>query len=152
MRKFLCLFLVSLISFICVSCDEGGPYESVPYEVNDVYFNIRKLADDESARNVYYSESEFNKHFNIAVGSSADLEKAVDFSKNFVVTVTGTSGKIRRTINVKDVLLKESTLFVRYTIQEHEEISYSVRPCMVASISRTYMDCDVAFQDVTGME
>ena len=152
MRKFLYLFLVSLISFICVSCDEGGMYESVPYEVNDVYFNIRKLADDETARNVYYSEAEFNKHFNIAVGTSADLEKVVDFSKNFVVTVTGASSKIRRTINVQDVLLKESTLFVRYTVQDHGEISFSTRPCMVASISRTYMDCDVAFQDVTGME
>lgn len=140
------------MAFFSVSCEDMDSYVSIPYELNDVYTNIQQLEGNRYVKNAYYSQAEFDRHFNIAVTGEGNLKKAVDFSRNFAVTITGPDANVYRTIEIYDILQKESTLYVRYAIKDHETLQHSMRPCVVASISRAYIGFDIAFQDVTGLK
>lgn len=150
MRKARYFIFAILCSFLCVSCGEEVRYENIPFELNNIYSNIQNLPDNQGAMGVYYFEEELHKHYHVAISSSGDLEKVVDFSKNFAIAITDVKAKSRRLINITEVLKKESVLYVKYTIENQGSISFSARPCLVASISREYMGCEIAFFDVTG--
>lgn len=150
MSKFLVWIYMALAAVLCTGCEIKVEFESVPFEVNDVYFSL--LKNDKVIKNVYYSQSTFEKDFKPAVAGGQSMKKLVDFDRNFVVTVTGVSSDIRRSIEIVEVLKKDMSLHVKYRIIEGEKTGAIMRPCMVASISRDYSDCDIAFHDITDWE
>ena len=150
MKKFLFGIYMALVALLCTGCEIKVEFETIPFEVNDVYYSL--LKNDKVVKNAYYSQSSFEKDFKPAGAGAASMDKLVDFERNFVVTVTGVSSEIRRSIEIVEVLKKDMALHVKYRIIDGEKTGAKMRPCMVASISRNYMDCDIAFHDISDWE
>ena len=147
MKKFFTFIYVALVSLFCTSCVIEVQYESIPFTVNDVYYSL--LKNDKTVKNVYYSQSSFEQDFKPAIAGSASMEKVVDFKSNFAVSITDVPGDVLRKIEIVEILKKDMGLHIKYRIVEGEKVSYTVRPCVVASISRDYADYDIAFHDIS---
>ena len=150
MKKFLVFIYVALVSLFCTSCVVDVQYDSVPFTVNNVYYST--LKNDKVVKNVYFSQSAFEKDFNPAVTGAESMEKLVDFEKSFVVTITEVPTEISTDIQVTEVLVKDMGLHVLYKVVKGKKLGYKIHPCVVASISRNYMNYDIAFHDITEME
>lgn len=150
MKRFLVFVYVALVSLFCTSCVMDVQYVSVPFTVNDAYYSL--LNNDKTVKGVYYSQSEFDRDFKPAIAGSESMGKLVDFSSSFVVTITDVAANTYRTIEITEILEKDMILHVKYRIVTQKESSSKMHPCIVASISRDYVNYDIAFHDVTDWE
>ena len=150
MKKLLFSIYMALVALFCAGCEIKVEYETIPFVVNDVYYSL--LQNDKVVKGVYYSQSSFEKDFKPAIAGAGSMDKLADFESSFVVTVTGVSSETRRSIEIVEVLKKDMTLHIKYKIIDGEKTGAKMRPCVVASISRNYTDCDIAFHDISDWE
>ena len=150
MKKFLVFIYVALVSLFCTSCVVDVQYDSIPFTVNNVYYSA--LKNDKAVKNVYFSQGAFEKDFKPAVSGEESMGKLVDFEKSFVVTITEVPTETSTDIQITEVLVKDMGLHVLYKTVKGEKLGYKIHPCVVASISRNYMNYDIAFHDITEME
>ncbi len=150
MKKFFVCIYMAVVTLFCTSCVIEVEYENIPFQVNDVYYSL--MQNDKPVKNVYYTQSSFEKDFKAAISDLESMKKIVDFEKNFVVTITDVASDIMKNIEVTEILKKDMGLHVKYRIKEEGEIGFLMCACTVVSISREYMDCEIAFHDITDWE
>lgn len=143
------LGLVASLALLLVSCEVEDEYSPVEFHVLKAC--AMKNQPEKVTKTVIYTETDFNSSFIYTVAGQTDINP-VDFGSSFVVAVCAEPSNIRRSIEITEVLTKDSVLYVKYKISSYEKISFKMAPCVVASISREYAGYDVAFYDVTGME
>lgn len=149
MFNYILAVFVALVSFGLSSCEVEDEYLSVPFEVHKSC--VMRDAPDKLTKKVIYTQQEFDADFSYAIASEEDVNP-VDFSSSFVVAVCGEVSNILRIITITEILQKDSVIYVKYKVHKGKELSYTMAPCAVASISKDYAGFDVAFYDVTGME
>ena len=149
MAKFFNIVLLALMAVCMISCIETIPAVDVPFHVHKSCAYRGK--PDRLVKMVISSEAEFNEKFMYTVSGSGSVEP-VDFGSSFVVAICDVVSNEYRNIEIKNVQLKNSLLYVLYTVESLGEVSYQRGASAVASISRDYENCEIAFIDITGME
>lgn len=94
---------------------------------------------------VMYSMAEWLKYFNPAGVS-------VDFDSRFLVSVCCPATDVKTYVKIIEVLNKEQSLYVKYTIEKEDKMTSAMLPHATVAIDRGYAGCDIGFFDVTGME
>ena len=136
-------YIVAVIMMLgLVACEAEENYISVPFEeINCACV----LKPDKLTPVVVYDKARFEELFRGAGPS-------VDFGSQFVIAVCGPSTEKRTVIKIVEIQNKEQNLYVKYTIETGEDLSYKILPHSTVAVDRGYKDCVVAFYDVTGMK
>lgn len=138
-KKFFGLMLVLSTMFLFAGCKKSNVPrgEDVPYVVAKNYFvngNVEKLDQP-----VIDNEAEFARTFGMATTTGEEGKPtAIDWEKQFVIAIVLDEASEYVTIEPKKLVNTEGGLHFRYTVKTGDEISYSMRPCLIVIVDRKY--------------
>lgn len=142
MKKIFGYLIAVLLMLGITACESEDNYMTVPFEEVKC---ACVLKPDKLTPVVVYDQARFDELFRGA-------GKSVDFGSQFVISVCGPSTEKRTVIKIVEIQNKEQNLYVKYTIETGEDLSYKMLPHSTVAVDRGYQDCVVAFYDVTGMK
>jgi hypothetical protein len=140
--KKLVIYFLALVMLLPI-CGCGVEESYLPVDFQPVKCAC-KIKPDKITNLVMYSEGEWLKYFNPA-GSS------VDFGSKFLISVCAPSTDVRTTVQIVEILNKDQSMYVKYTIEKGEKMTSTMVPHATVAVDRGYAGCDIAFFDVTGM-
>lgn len=111
--------------------------EDVPYIVAQNYFvngNVEKLDQP-----IIDNDAEFARTFGMATTMGEDGKPTpIDWEKQFVIAVVLDEASEYVTIEPKKLINTKDGLHFRYSVKTGDEISYSMRPCLIVIVDKKY--------------
>ena len=113
--------------------------EDIPYIVANRYFVRNDYKKEDLTSPKITSEGQFEKHFGMAPIMGPDGKPtAVDFSRQYVISVIGELTDQRTEIVPVSLQQKAGTIEFIYKINEGEKISATIRPVLLIIVDNKY--------------